>query len=79
MGTKLNQAASKKQASVNGDKRAAPAPLEAAPAVTAERIQARAFEIFQSRSEAHGDPLADWLQAERELRSLQQWSDGGRS
>lgn len=31
-------------------------------------IAARAYEIFLARNGAEGDPTADWLQAERELR-----------
>ena len=34
---------------------------------TEEQIRARAFEIYQRRNGAPGDPHADWLQAEREL------------
>lgn len=34
---------------------------------TAE-IERRAYEIYLSRNRAPGDPVADWLQAERELR-----------
>ena len=35
-----------------------------------ERIRARAYEIFEARVTGgpHGDPTADWLQAESELR-----------
>jgi hypothetical protein len=35
--------------------------------LTAE-IEGRAYEIYLSRNGAPGDPVADWLQAERELR-----------
>lgn len=35
---------------------------------TAE-IERRAYEIYLSRNHAPGDPVADWLQAERELRA----------
>ena len=35
---------------------------------TYEQISARAYEIYQARKGAAGDPHADWLQAERELR-----------
>jgi Protein of unknown function (DUF2934) len=38
-------------------------------ALTAERIASRAYEIYESRGGAHGDPLQDWLQAERELKA----------
>ena len=34
---------------------------------TVEQIRARAFEIYQRRNGAPGDPQAEWLQAEREL------------
>jgi hypothetical protein len=37
--------------------------------ITPERIRQRAFEIFQARGGAPGDPEADWLRAERELRA----------
>ena len=32
-------------------------------------IAARAYEIFKARNGEPGDPLGDWLQAERELRT----------
>jgi hypothetical protein len=35
---------------------------------TEEQIRARAFEIYQRRKGGPGDPVADWTQAERELR-----------
>jgi hypothetical protein len=31
-------------------------------------IQLRAYELFLSRGERHGDDLADWLEAERIVR-----------
>jgi hypothetical protein len=31
-------------------------------------IERRAYEIYEGRNGAAGDPVADWLQAERELR-----------
>jgi hypothetical protein len=34
---------------------------------TREEIQLRAYEIFLSRNGASGNPLEDWVQAEREL------------
>ncbi len=46
---------------------AAPARTEAP---THEQIARRAYEISQSRPAGTGDPLADWLQAERELTDL---------
>ena len=33
-----------------------------------ETIRVRAYERFLARGAAHGDDLADWLNAERELR-----------
>ena len=36
---------------------------------TDEQIRERAYEYYASRGGAPGDPVADWLQAERELRS----------
>jgi len=36
---------------------------------TFEQIRQRAYEIYLSRGEEPGDPLQDWLRAERELRS----------
>ncbi len=35
---------------------------------TFEQISTRAFEIFLERGGMHGDDLADWFRAERELR-----------
>jgi hypothetical protein len=34
---------------------------------TQEQIAARAYAIYQERAGAPGDPLGDWVQAEREL------------
>lgn len=34
---------------------------------TPEQIRARAFEIFLARGATPGDPVSDWVQAEREL------------
>lgn len=34
---------------------------------TQDEIARRAYEIFKSRNGRPGDPVADWLQAEREL------------
>ncbi|MGH7249240.1 MAG: DUF2934 domain-containing protein, partial [Pseudomonadota bacterium] len=33
-----------------------------------ETIRVRAYEIFRARGATHGDDLADWFNAERELR-----------
>jgi hypothetical protein len=54
-------------------KKPAIAPIDAVPAsassvVSDEAIAVRAYEIFLARKCAGGDPVADWLQAERELR-----------
>jgi hypothetical protein len=46
-------------------KTAAPPVMDAA---TRDRISKRAFEIYNSRGGEQGDPVQDWLQAERELR-----------
>lgn len=35
---------------------------------TSEEIRWRAYEIYLARGRTPGDPIADWLQAERELR-----------
>jgi len=34
-----------------------------------ERIRQRAYEIYMARGGAAGDAMADWFQAERELRA----------
>lgn len=34
---------------------------------TQEQIAARAYQIYLERGETQGDPMSDWLQAEREL------------
>jgi hypothetical protein len=36
-----------------------------------ETIRVRAYELFLARGAAHGDDLADWLSAERELHGAQ--------
>lgn len=33
-----------------------------------ERINRRAFELYQLRGEAHGHDTEDWLEAERQVR-----------
>ena len=35
--------------------------------IPSEAIAARAFELYTARGGSHGQDLADWLQAEREL------------
>lgn len=37
---------------------------------THEQIAARAFAIYQERAGTAGDPLSDWVQAERELTAV---------
>ena len=44
------------------------AAARASTVVTPERVRARAYEIFLARNGGDGDALADWLQAERELK-----------
>jgi len=36
---------------------------------TQDQIAARAFEIYLERGATPGDPMQDWLQAERELNA----------
>jgi hypothetical protein len=36
-----------------------------------ERIRHRAFELFLARCGGPGDPLSDWLEAERQVRSAE--------
>jgi hypothetical protein len=38
-------------------------------ALSESAIAVRAYEIFIARNGAPGDPVSDWLQAERELRA----------
>jgi hypothetical protein len=45
-------------------------PAKAAPReITHEMIARRAFEIYAGRGYAPGDPTADWLEAERQLKA----------
>jgi len=44
-----------------------PSGLSSAP--TPEQIRRRAYEYFLSRNGGGGDPVADWLRAEAELRA----------
>jgi hypothetical protein len=37
--------------------------------VTYQMIERRAFEIYAGRGYAAGDPIADWLEAERQLKA----------
>lgn len=39
---------------------------------TEEEIAVRAYHIYLERGEAGGDPMNDWLQAERELKETRQ-------
>lgn len=34
-----------------------------------ETIRMRAYELFQARGASHGDDLADWFNAEKEVRT----------
>jgi hypothetical protein len=44
-------------------------PMMAAPPMPShEAIARRAFELYQARGGAGGDPMSDWLLAETELR-----------
>jgi hypothetical protein len=47
--------------------------VEAAPKteINIETIRVRAYDLFLARGAIHGDDLADWLIAERELRGGQ--------
>jgi hypothetical protein len=48
--------------------KAEPAKAQAAPAATPESVQARAHQIWVAKGKpVPGTPVADWLQAEREL------------
>jgi len=52
-----------------------PRAVKAAP--TYEEIQLRAYELYVNRQGAPGDPLEDWVRAEREL--LEKTPKNGRS
>ncbi|MGB9625457.1 MAG: DUF2934 domain-containing protein, partial [Phycisphaerae bacterium] len=39
------------------------------PTVTEEQIRRRAYELWLARGRKPGDPVRDWLQAERELKA----------
>ena len=39
---------------------------------TEEEIAVRAYHIYLERGEADGDPMNDWLQAERELKETRE-------
>ena len=40
-----------------------------------EQIRMRAYELFVARGGCHGNDLADWLMAERELTGISRASD----
>lgn len=42
-------------------------PTESSRRPTEEEIAVRAYQIYEERGEAEGNPTDDWLQAEREL------------
>ena len=44
--------------------------------INLETIRARAYEIFLARGAIHGHDLADWLDAERELRGARKPAHG---
>ena len=44
-------------------------PASASRAVSQDDIARRAFEIYAGRGYAAGDPTADWLEAERQLKA----------
>ena len=46
-----------------------PAPQADQQIVTEEQVRRRAYEIYLNRGAKPGDPLQDWLQAERELKA----------
>ncbi len=39
------------------------------PTVTEEQIRQRAYQLYLARGKKPGDPLRDWLQAEKELKT----------
>ena len=41
----------------------------AQPKITEEQIRRRAYQLYLARGKKPGDPLRDWLQAEKELRT----------
>ena len=47
-----------------------PAMTPASEASIRAQIEFRAYEVFLARGGAHGDDLADWFKAERELNVL---------
>ena len=53
-----------------GPARAKEAPIETLP--LEERIQRRAYELYVREGKQSGSELADWLQAEEEIRSAEE-------
>ena len=47
-----------------------PKPAHSMLEVTPQRIEARAYEIYESRRDGPGDAVSDWLQAESELHAI---------
>jgi hypothetical protein len=55
---------------VKGSGTSKSSPAASAPRVpTQAEIQKRAFEIYAGRGYAPGNPVADWLEAERQLKA----------
>jgi hypothetical protein len=54
----------------NGNGAAAAGANGATTDTSIETIRMRAYELFLARGSTHGDDLADWLKAERELRGV---------
>ncbi len=49
----------------SGTQKSSPIPKE----ISREQIEFRAYEIYAGRGYAPGDPTADWLEAERQLKA----------
>jgi Protein of unknown function (DUF2934) len=49
----------------SGTTKSSPLPKE----ISSSQIELRAYEIFAGRGYAPGDPTADWLEAERQLKA----------
>jgi Protein of unknown function (DUF2934) len=56
-----------KAASAEPAKKSRKAAVAAAPAPTYDEIALRAYHIYLERGATPGDPMQDWLEAEREL------------
>ncbi len=63
------QAAATEQASNGLSAHNGPAAGGSNSELNVEIIRGRAYELFLARGATHGDDLADWLSAERELRA----------